>query len=73
MQLSDWITRTIEYLFKYYLNLNDRLHEDKEFFSVKKKEYNDKTLMCIRQAVSKLDEIEIVGGSTLIFIGEMLH
>ena len=52
--------------------------EDGEFFSIKKKEYNDKTLACIRQAVGKLDEIEdkplmmlgkIQSGKTKSFIG----
>lgn len=54
------------------------INEDKDFFSVKKKEYNEKTLMCIRQVVSKLDEIQdkplmmlgkIQSGKTKSFIG----
>lgn len=52
--------------------------ENGEFFSIKKEEYNDKTLACIRQAVEKLDEIEdrplmmlgkIQSGKTKSFIG----
>lgn len=52
--------------------------EDGEFFSVKKEEYNNKTLACIRQVVGKLDEIEdkplmmlgkIQSGKTKSFIG----
>ncbi|SFU53549.1 Z1 domain-containing protein [Clostridium sp. DSM 8431] len=52
--------------------------ENGEFFSIKKKEYNKKTLACIRQAVGKLDEIEdrplmmlgkIQSGKTKSFIG----
>ncbi|WP_394884690.1 Z1 domain-containing protein [Clostridium butyricum] len=52
--------------------------ENGEFFSVKKKEYDEKTLTCIRQAVSKLDEIDdkplmmlgkIQSGKTRSFIG----
>lgn len=52
--------------------------ENGEFFSVKKKEYDEKTLICIRQAVSKLDEIDdkplmmlgkIQSGKTRSFIG----
>ncbi|RMD01095.1 hypothetical protein D9O40_08995 [Clostridium autoethanogenum] len=49
-----------------------------EFFSVKKEEYNEKTLACIEEAVLKLDEIEdkplmmlgkIQSGKTKSFIG----
>lgn len=49
-----------------------------EFFSVKKQEYNEKTLKCIKEAVLKLDEIEdkplmmlgkIQSGKTKSFIG----
>lgn len=52
--------------------------ENGEFFSIKKEEYNDKTLACIRQAVEKLDEIgdkplmmlgKIQSGKTKSFIG----
>lgn len=52
--------------------------ENGEFFTIKKKEYNEKTLNCIRQAVSKLDEIDdkplmmlgkIQSGKTKSFIG----
>lgn len=49
-----------------------------EFFSLKKQEYNEKTLKCIKEAVLKLDEIEdkplmmlgkIQSGKTKSFIG----
>lgn len=52
--------------------------EDGEFFTIKKKEYNENTLNCIKQAVSKLDDIDdkplmmlgkIQSGKTKSFIG----
>lgn len=52
--------------------------ENGEFFSVKKKEYNEKTLECIKTAMNKLDEIDdrplmmlgkIQSGKTKSFIG----
>lgn len=42
--------------------------EDGEFFSVKKKEYNEKILACIRQAVLKLDQI---GNKPLMMLGKI--
>lgn len=52
--------------------------ENGEFFTIKKKEYNENTLACIKQAVSKLDHIDdkplmmlgkIQSGKTKSFIG----
>ena len=49
-----------------------------EFFSVKKEEYNEKTLQCIKETVAKLEEIDdrplmmlgkIQSGKTKSFIG----
>ena len=51
---------------------------DGEFFSEKKREYNDKTLKCITSSVEKLEEIgdkplmmlgKIQSGKTKSFIG----
>ena len=51
---------------------------DGEFFSVKSKEYNEKTLNCVIETVKKLDEIDdkplmmlgkIQSGKTRSFIG----
>lgn len=54
------------------------INENGEFFSVKKKEYNEKTLSCVRETILKLEEIEdkplmmlgkIQSGKTKSFIG----
>ncbi|MDU7240410.1 hypothetical protein [Clostridium sp.] len=42
--------------------------ENGEFFSVKKKEYSEKTLECIRTAMNKLEEI---GDRPLIMLGKI--
>lgn len=56
----------------------NNIKENGEFFSIKKKEYNEKTLNCIRESVAKLEEIEdrplmmlgkIQSGKTKSFIG----